>query len=116
MNVWLKIRVVMNQIIPISLLWIGLLAIAPFATNALGLPETSLNLEQKTKVLPVQTHPPYAIGYTVHYRSPRDRKWTLDGFHLERRDAEIAARRLRRLGFRTQIRSRAAAERRILSR
>jgi hypothetical protein len=113
---WLKRRVVMKQIIPISLLAIGLLASAPFAAHAIGIPETSMNLEQKTKVLPAQVHPPYQIGYTVHYRSPRDRKWTLDGFHLERRDAERAVRRLRRLGFRTQISSRAAAERPSLSR
>jgi hypothetical protein len=106
----------MKQIISISLLSIGLLVTAPFAANALGTPEVSLNLDREKKVLPAQVHPPYAIGYTVHYRSPRDRKWTLDGFHLERRDAESAARRLRRLGFRTEIRSRAAAERRGLSR
>jgi hypothetical protein len=106
----------MKQIIPISLLSIGLLSIAPFAANAIGTPETSLNLERETNVLPAQVHPPYQIGYTVHYRSPRDRKWTLDVFHVERRDAERSARRLRRLGFRTQIRSRAAAERPSLSR
>jgi hypothetical protein len=113
---WLKRRVVMKQIIPISLLSIGLLVTAPFAANAIGTPEVSLNLEQKTNVLPAQVHPPYQIGYTVHYRSPRDRQWTLEGFHLERRDAESAARRLRRSGFRTKISSRAAAERRILYR
>lgn len=109
---WLKKRVFMNEIIPISLLYIGLLVTKPVAANTLGTQEVSLNLERETNVLPAQNRPPYAIGYTVHYRSPRDRKWTLEGFHLERRDAESAARRLRRLGFRTEIRSRAAAERR----
>lgn len=106
----------MNKIIPITLICMGFLVTAPFAANALDLPEVSLNLERETKILPAQVHPPYAIGYTVHYRSLRDRKWTLEGFHAERRDAERAACRLRRLGFRTQIRSRAAAERRVLSR
>jgi hypothetical protein len=106
----------MNKIIPISLLSIGLLVTMPFAANALGKQEFSLNLDREKKVLPAQFHPPYTIGYTVHYRSPRDRKWTLEGFHLERRDADRAARRLRRLGFRTKISSRAAAERRILYR
>lgn len=105
----------MNKIIPISLVYIGFLVTAP-AANALGNQEVGLNLEQKKNVLPAQVHPPYQIGYTVHYRSPRNRKWTLEGFHAERRDAESAARRLRRSGFRTQIRSRAAAERRILYR
>jgi hypothetical protein len=117
---WLKRRVFMNEIIPISLLYIGLLVTNPFAANTLGTQEVSLNLDRETNVLPAQNRPPYAIGYTVHYRSPRvggaspleNRKWTLEGFHLERRDAESAARRLQRLGFRTEIRSRAAAERR----
>jgi hypothetical protein len=113
---WLKRRVFMNQIISISLLSIGLFVTMPCAANALDTKELSLNLDRETKVLPAQVHPPYAIGYTVHYRSPRDRKWTLDGFHLGRRNAERAARRLRRLGFRTEIRSRAAAERRSLYR
>lgn len=102
----------MNKILPISLVYIGFLVTTPVAANALGTQKVSLNLDRETNVLPAQDRPPYAIGYTVHYRSPRDRKWTLEGFHLERRDAERAARRLRRLGFRTEIRSRAAAERR----
>ena len=55
--------------------------------------------------------PAINVVNTVHYRSPRDRQWTLEGFHSERRDAERAARRLEQSGFRTQIRSRAAAER-----
>jgi hypothetical protein len=107
---WLKQRVFMKQIISILLLSIGLLVTAPIGANALGNPEVSLNLDRETNVLPAQVHPPYQIGYTVHYRNLRNRKWTLEGFHAERRDAESAARRLRRLGFRTEIRSRAAAE------
>jgi hypothetical protein len=67
--------------------------------------------QREPNVLPTQVRPPYQIGYTVHYRSPGDRTWTLEGFHLARRDAQSAARRLRRLGFRTDIRSRAEAER-----
>ncbi len=63
--------------------------------------------------LPItQSRPTYQRGYTVHYRNSRSRKWTLEGFHAERRDAERAAMKLQRSGFRTQIRSRAAAERR----
>ncbi len=102
----------MKKIILLSLGCVGLLVPMPLRVNALGTPEVSLNLERDTNVLPTQTRPPYQIGYTVHYRSPRDRKWTLEGFHLERRDAENTARRLQRLGFRTKVRSRSAAERR----
>jgi hypothetical protein len=102
----------MKKIVLLSLVCAGSLLPIPLTVNALNPPEVNLNLAQETSVLPIQVRPPYQIGYTVHYRSPRDRKWTLEGFHLERRDAESVARRLRRLGFRTKVRSRAESERR----
>jgi hypothetical protein len=102
----------MRKIIFLSLVCVGFLGAAPLTVNALDTQENSLNLEQEKNLLPTQVRPPYQIGYTVHYRSPSDRKWTLEGFHLERRDAENAARRLRRLGFRTEVRSRTEAQRR----
>jgi hypothetical protein len=95
----------MNKIISILSIYTGFLVAMPFAANA-------LDMQAGKNTLPVQTRPPYAIGYTVHYRNPRDKKWLLEGFHLERRDAERAASKLLRLGYRTDIRSRAEAERR----
>ncbi len=102
----------MKKIILLSLVCADFLVAAPFTVNALGTQAVSLNSDRETNVLPTQVRPPYQIGYTVHYRSPRDEKWTLEGFHLERRDAESAARRLRRLGFRAKVRSRTEAQRR----
>jgi hypothetical protein len=102
----------MKKIILLSLVYAGFLVTVPLTVKAIGTQEVNLNLDREKNVLPTQTRPPYQIGYTVHYRSPRDRNWTLEGFHAERRDAELAAHRLRRLGFRIEIRSRAAAERR----
>jgi hypothetical protein len=102
----------MNKIIIISLVHIGFLVAMPFEVNALNSQPVSQNLLEKTNLRVAQGRPSYQRGYTVHYRSPRDRKWTLEGFHAERPDAERAVRRLQRSGFRTQIRSRAAAERR----
>jgi hypothetical protein len=110
----------MNKIIVISLVSAGFLVTMPFETNALNLRSVNQNLLEKTNLQVAQNRPTYQRGYTVHYRSHRDRKWTLEGFHAERPDAERAARRLQRNGFRTQIRwrslsegeSRAAAERR----
>ena len=84
----------------------------PFEANALNSQPVSQISEGKMNLPISQGRPTYQRGYTVHYRSSRDRKWTLEGFHAERPDAERAARRLQRSGFRTQIRSRAAAERR----
>lgn len=102
----------MKKIIFLALVCAGFLVTAPLTVNALDTQAASLNLEREKNILTTQTRPPYQIGYTVHYRSPRDRNWTLEGFHAERRDAELAARRLQRSGFRTKVRSLAAAERR----
>jgi hypothetical protein len=100
----------MNKIIIISLAYTGFFVMMPFEANALNSQEVSQNSEGKINLPSSQVRPTYQRGYTVHYRSPRDRKWTLEGFHAERPDAERAARRLQQSGFRTQIRSRAAAE------
>ena len=89
----------MPRTILLLLLCTGVLGSMPVVANELN-------------VQIVRSRPTYQRGYTVHYRNPRARKWTLSGFHAELRDAEIAARRLQRSGFRTQVRSRAVAERR----
>jgi hypothetical protein len=102
----------MNKLIIISLVYTGVLVAIPFEVNALNSQPVNQNLPEKINLPISQGRPTYQRGYTVHYRTPRDRKWTLEGFHAERPDAERAARRLQRSGFRTQIRSRAAAERR----
>ena len=102
----------MNKITIILLIYTGFLVTMPFEANALNSQEVSQNSEGKMNLPISQGRPSYQRGYNVHYRSPRDRQWTLEGFHAERRDAERAARRLERSGFTTQIRSRAAAERR----
>ena len=102
----------MKKIIIISWVYAGFLVAIPFEANGLNSQTVSQNLLEKTNLPIAQSRPTYQRGYTVHYRSPRDRRWTLEGFHAERPDAQRAARRLERSGFRTQIRSRAAAERR----
>jgi hypothetical protein len=102
----------MNKLIIISLVCTAVLVAIPFEANALNSQPVNQNLPEKTNLPISQGRPTYQRGYTVHYRSPRDQKWTLESFHAERPDAERAARRLQRSGFRTQIRSRAAAERR----
>ncbi len=102
----------MKKIITISWVYAGFLLAIPFEANRLNSQTVSQNLLEETNLRVAQGRLSYQRGYTVHYRSPRDRQWTLEGFHAERGDAQRAARRLERSGFRTQIRSRAAAERR----
>jgi hypothetical protein len=111
----------MYKIIIISLVYTVFLVAMPFDANALNSQPVNQNLLEKTNLRVAQSRPTYQIGYTVHYRSPRvggaspleNRQWTLAGFHAELPDAERAARRLQQSGFKTQIRSRAAAERRL---
>jgi hypothetical protein len=110
----------MNNIIIISLVYTVFLVAMPFDANALNSQPVNQNLLENANLRVAQSRPTYQIGYTVHYRSPRvgvgspleNRQWTLEGFHVELPDAERAALRLQRSGFITQIRSRAAAERR----
>jgi hypothetical protein len=102
----------MKKIILLSLVCTWLLASLPATASELNSQPVSQDFEGQ-KNLPIsQIRPTYQRGYTVHYRNSRSRKWTLEGFHADRRDAERAALRLQQSGFRTQIRSRAAAERR----
>jgi hypothetical protein len=102
----------MNRIISFSLVCTGLFASLPVVANELNSPIFNQNFDGKPNLPIAPTRPTYQRGYTVHYRNSRNRQWTLEGFHAERRDAERAAMRLQRSGFRTQVRSRAAAERR----
>ena len=102
----------MKRIISLSLVCAGLLASLPVVANELNLPTVKQKFDGKINLPITPGRPTYQRGYTVHYRNSRSRQWTLEGFHAERRDAERAAMRLQRSGFRTQVRSRAAAERR----
>jgi hypothetical protein len=102
----------MQKLILLSLVYTGLLASLPVTASQLNSQPVNQDFGGQ-KNLPIsQSRPTYQRGYTVHYRNSRSRKWTLEGFHADRPNAERAAMRLQRSGFRTQIRSRAAAERR----
>ena len=101
----------MLRTISLSLVCAGLLASLPVVANELNSQPVNQNFDGKINLPIAPGRPTYQRGYTVHYRNPRNRQWTLEGFHADRRDAERAAMRLQRSGFRTQIRSRAAAER-----
>lgn len=82
----------------------------PLTINAQDSPIVSQNFGDEVKVHISQVHLPYQIGYTVHYRSPRHKKWILAGFHVDRRNAERAARRWEQRGYRTDIRVRREAD------
>lgn len=101
----------MSKIIPISLIYIGLLATTPFVANALDLQNSRQNFDGQTNLQLAQYRGRQEQRYYVYYRNPRDRVgiWILAGFHVDRRDAERAARRWERRGYRTDIRLRREA-------
>jgi hypothetical protein len=95
----------MNKIIILSLACIGFLVPIPVAANAPDLQQIDRNF---CDLLIAQYRGRQERRYYVYYRSPNGRivAWILDGFHVDRRDAERAARRLERRGYRTDIRER----------
>jgi hypothetical protein len=102
----------MSKIIPISLIYIGFLLSTPFAANALDLQKSRQNFQGQANNLQLaQYRGRQEQRYYVYYRNQRARFgiWILDGFHVERRDAERAARRWERRGYRTDIRLRREA-------
>lgn len=98
----------MNKIITISLMYVGFLASTPFTANALDPQNSIQNLHAPGNLQLAQYRGRQEQRYYVYYRNPRDRVgiWILAGFHVDRRDAERAARRGERRGYRTDIRLR----------
>lgn len=101
----------MNKIIPISLLYTVVLASTPVVANALDPQQTRQNFYGQVNLQLAQYRGRQEQRYYVYYRNPRDRFgiWILAGFHVDRRDAERAARRWEQRGYRTDIRLRREA-------
>jgi hypothetical protein len=102
----------MNKLIILSLACIGFLVPMPVAANAPDPQQIDRNFRGGSNLLIAQYRGRQERRYYVYYRSPNGRivAWILDGFHVDRRDAERAARRLERRGYRTDIRERTEAE------
>ncbi len=92
----------MKKIILLSLVCTGLV-VTPFGANALDAQKTSENLAETTNGLLAQYRQNHNRQFSVYYRKYRERQWTLEGYHTNRRDAERAANRLQRRGFRTYV-------------
>lgn len=95
----------MNKIILLSLAWTGFLVTMPFGAIALDSQTVNQNFngEPNVRLAQFRRYRNRDRQFAVYYRSPRDRRWTLEGPHPDRRDAERAARRLQRRGFITYI-------------
>ena len=105
----------MNKILLLLLVGAGFVVTIPIRTSALA-PQTvnpnfvggaspveQQNEQRDTNSLLAKYRRYQARQYYVYYRSPRELQWTLEGPHSNRPDAERAARRLDRRGYRTYI-------------
>jgi hypothetical protein len=108
----------MNKIMLFLLICTGLVAIVPMSAKALAPQIVSQNLHGETNLLIAQDRDNRnrQRQFTVYYRSPRDRQWTLEGPHPDRRDAERAARRLERRGYKTYVQVSREAHRGMMDR
>ena len=97
----------------LSLICMGFIASVPMSANALDRQVVSQNIHGETNLFIAQYRrnqnrdsPGERLRqrqFSVYYRSPRDRQWTFEGHHPNRRDAERASNRLQRRGYRTYI-------------
>lgn len=108
----------MNKIMLLLLVWTGLGAIVPMSAKALAPQVVKQNLHGETNLFIAQ----YRYNrnrdrqFTVYYRSSNDRRWTLEGSHTNRRDAERAANRLERRGYKTYVQMSREANRGMMGR
>ena len=95
----------MNKVILLSLACMGFLVTMPFKANALNSQTVSQKFDGEINVQLAQFRRDRDRDrqFSVYYRSPRDRQWTLEGSHSDRRGAERAARRLERRGYKTYV-------------
>ena len=120
----------MKNIILLAMVCTGFVVTTPFAAQALDSEKIGQNLDSHSERLS-QREPNMSLPqqkplldariaqynrnnqyrrnqnrdrqFSVYYRNPRQRQWTLEGYHNNRRDAQQAANRLERRGYRTYV-------------
>jgi hypothetical protein len=93
----------MNKIVLFSLVCTGFLSVIPSQVNAADLAQVSQNFYGETNVLVAQNIRNQNRRFSVYYRNRGVRQWTFEGYHNNRQDAQRAANRLQRRGFRTYV-------------
>ena len=109
----------MNKIMLLLAVCTGFVATIPMSAKALDPQVVSQNLHGETNLLIAQNRRDQNYDrernrdsrserlrqrqFSVYYRNSNDRQWTLEGSHTDRRDAERAARRLERRGYKTYV-------------
>jgi outer membrane lipoprotein-sorting protein len=95
----------MKKIILMALVCTGFAVTTPFTAQALDSEKISQNLDLDTnmEIAQYRRNQNQERRFSVYYRSPRDRRWTFEGYHNNRQDAQRAANRLQRRGYRTYV-------------
>ena len=103
----------MNKLILLALVCTGFVATTPFTAHALDSEKIGQNLNREPNMLLAQyvgvasplenRYPNRDRQFSVYYRNRRDRQWTFEGYHNNRRDARQAANRLERRGYLTYV-------------
>jgi hypothetical protein len=94
----------MKKIILLALVCTGFIVTTPFTADALDSDKISQNLDTETNTSIAQyRNQNRDRQFSVYYRSPRERRWIFEGYHPNRQDAQRAANRLQRRGYRTYV-------------
>jgi hypothetical protein len=105
----------MKKIILLALVCTGFVATTPFTAHAIDSEKIDQNLDLEPNISLAQydrdqnrdnqyrRNQNRDRQFSVYYRNRGDRQWTREGSHTERRDAERAARRLERRGYKTYV-------------
>ncbi|WP_310482470.1 hypothetical protein [Chamaesiphon sp. VAR_48_metabat_403] len=103
----------MKKIILLALVCTGFVVTTPFTAQALDSEKIGQNPDSHSEQLSERELNMSLAQYnrnqnrqrqfSVYYRNPRQRQWTLEGYHPNRRDAQQAANRLQRRGYRTYV-------------
>jgi hypothetical protein len=95
----------MKKIILLALVCTGFVVTMPFLAQALDSEKIGQNLDLETNIEIAQyrRNQNRQRQFSVYYRNRGQRQWTLEGYHPTRRDAQQAANRLERRGYRTYV-------------
>ena len=108
----------MNEIMLLSLVCMGFVASVPLSANALDSQVVNQNLHGETNILIAQDRRNQNRDrqFTVYYRNSNARQWTREDSHTDRREAQRAADKLERRGYKTYVQMSREANRGMMNR
>jgi hypothetical protein len=92
----------MNKLLLLSLVCTGLVATMPFKASALDSTQVDRSFNEETNQTLAQSRR-NDRQFNVYYRNRGARQWILERSYLNRREANVAARRLEQRGYNTYV-------------